>query len=544
MADDKDKIWPFYFQGAKEEYVRTVLRRRASTRISPKRASTSVLSTLPEDRRVRTEVGEVDRQKARDLAMARVRDPISQVRDAAVIALGKSGYKDAVPLIEQAAASDTDPQVREDALLALGLSGQKDVALAPLLRALESTTHDRRRENRVAFAALGLGLLGDAEGAVPKLQELYKRTCSHPGTAEEASCAAVALAMLGDATAVPLFKKVVESKAYPESVRVYTVHALGRLGDAKAAYPLLQGALKDKSLDVRRAAALALGNYPDACQLLLKEGIDDSDDYTKNFAIASLGRIAVASGPASDAYRQIASKLAEKAESEVKARTRTACQHSNLALACMAWGDLEKQILKSMEEKNFRTFNENTASAMALSLGLLGSDSPEVARELKNLSANKSRGLDVQAYAALGLAMSGNPGAAEELRKVFAGDEGAPSVQIARESALGLGLVGGREDVDVLLSVVRGERLEKLSEAARHFLAGTAAMAVGLIRDAETIKKLQPLVDSRNWQERAFATVILGYMMDSAPEPRLSQIFRHHDYRMRLGVVRSVQSIL
>jgi hypothetical protein len=48
--------------------------------------------------------------------------------------------------------------------------------------------------------------------------------------------------------------------------------------------------------------------------------------------------------------------------------------------------------------------------------------------------------------------------------------------------------------------------------------------------------------------ERAFATAALGYMMEPKAEhrisPRISGIFRHHNYHVPTGVVKTVQSIL
>ncbi|MHC4821119.1 MAG: HEAT repeat domain-containing protein, partial [Planctomycetota bacterium] len=353
-ADDKDKIWPFYFEGAKEEYIRTVFERRLKTRIAPPRSSSFRLSTQPEPARKRQPAGETERKEAMALVQGLLKDKDSHVRDAAVIALGKSRFKEAVPLIVATAQNDADYQVREDALLALGLSGQTEAALPILLKALEGKSADRR-EKKAAYAALGLGLLGDAEGAGPALRQLYLRsTTGRHVMPDEAACAAVALGMLGDEDAIGIFAKAVVSRGAPDSVKAYTVHALGKYGEnpnidpkvrRKALAAILSAARDKKHKAVLRACMLALGSFDDknALQTLLKRGLSDSDDYTRNFAAASLGRHAIRLGPSSREYRIIAAELSKRAENENK--SRTLCQSSNLALASMAHGDHERHLM-------------------------------------------------------------------------------------------------------------------------------------------------------------------------------------------------------
>jgi HEAT repeat protein len=549
-TDDKDKIWPFYFEGAREEYIRYVYARRPESRMSPARSSTFHLSTAPQPRRARAAIGDTDRQVARDLVLGRLKDPDAAVRDAAVIALGKSGFKDVVRYLDEASRSDADPQVREDALLALGLSGQVDIALPALLKALEAPVGGRT-ERRVAYAAIGLGLLGDSAGAAPKLRDMYRRTSVMSNAMDEAACTAVALGMLRDVESIDLFVKALAGSRVPDQVKVYTIHALGKftVEDEKVrkeVVSVLSRALRDKQASVRRAAALAMGGFPESAAILIKQGMGDSDDYVKNFSAASLGRIAAGLEPNSAEYRGIAGPLVEVADNALK--NRTLFQHSTVALASMAYGEHEKHLLGIME-KGLSKLDANSASAVLLSLGLMGSDSPVVATKLTEGLKDKQFGTNVQAYAGLAMALSDAPGACENLRRVFSGDTKV-SADVARSVALGLGLVGGSEEVSVLVDVLKSEsdRYKSMTDTQRHFLMGTATISIGLIGDASAVERLRPLMESREWRTRAFAVAALGYIMEADANhrvsPRIGDVFRHHNYSTPLTVVRQVQSIL
>ncbi|NUN51548.1 MAG: HEAT repeat domain-containing protein, partial [Planctomycetaceae bacterium] len=547
--DDKDKIWPFYYEGNKEEYIATVIARRPLARISPPKTSTYVLSTQPEPAGGRRLIGETDRQEAMALVVGRLSDGDSHVRDAAVLALGKSGFKEALSHIQKIADSDPDYAVREDALLAMGLSGQTGAAQPYLLKALTTPSTDRR-EKRAAYAALGLGLLGTPENAVEPLRKLYQAAAGRTGMEDEAACAAVALGMLGDAGALPMFEKVVASRAVGDGVKCFTLHALGRYGQhpdekvRKAALKAVLGGLEGK-IEARQSALLALGSFndPTAIQALVKEGLGKADPYSKNYAAHALGRIAARVGPTSREYAQIAKELCKVAETDKK--DKWLFQAGTLALATMSYSDQEKQLMEFVGD--LKKLDGHVASAVVLSLGLLGTDSPESAKHLSEIFGSRSSGSNIQAYAGLALAMTGSPGAVKGLSETLTGDS-RPHADVARTTALAIGLVGGAEEAKVLVDVLAGKAAVQQADSARFFLKGAAVQGIGLIGDAESVKLLKPVLESKSWEERAFATAALGYLMEPKAEyrvaPRLSDIFRHHNYHVALPVVKAVQSAL
>jgi HEAT repeat protein len=548
--DDRDRIWPFYFECAKEEYLASVLSRRPDVRISPPRTSTWFLSLQPAPSRSVRPIDDEDRREALDLAMGRLRDPDSHVRDAAVISLGKSGSRAALPYLEMTATRDADAAVREDALLALGLSGRGDEALPVLLGAL-ATPASGPLDRRSAYAALGLGLLGDRDAAAEPLRALYRAASGRPGREEEAIAAATALGMLGDGGALPLFEKVLASRNAGDPVKSFTLHAVGKFGSLagvdsrRTALGILTAALKEKK-ELKRSALLALGSFggEDAIALLVEEGLTDPDSYCRNFAAHSLGRIAGRLGPASREYGIVERRLARLVEND--RRDRCLFQAGNLALSTMACTDCTKQLVEMAGEMG--RLNTHSASSVVLSLGLLGSESPAAAKEIHDAFESRTAGTSVQAYAGLAMAMTEAPGSAEALATALKGPA-AGGADVARSAALAVGLVGGAKEADLLVEVLLGKAGCRATGGDRFFVLGAAVQGLGLIGDGDTVAKLRPLLECRDsWQQRAFATATLGYILEREPanrvSPRISGIFRHHDYLMAVPLVRAVQSTL
>jgi HEAT repeat protein len=356
--------------------------------------------------------------------------------------------------------------------------------------------------------------------------------------------------MLGDPAALGTFKKVLAAKGATDAVRAYTIHGIGKYGshaDEKVraeAMGILVACLKDKKDIVKESALLALGSFQDAAVIpaLVKEGLGDADSYAKIFAAHSLGRIAGRAGPSSAEYKRIAKSLAEVAENDRK--DRWLFQAGSVSLASMAYSEQEKPLLELMDQ--IKTLNMNSASAVVLSLGIMGSDSPAVAKKLQAAFESRAAG-GIQAYAGLAMAMAGAPGTADTLAKSLKA-ESRPQPDVARTAALAIGLVGGAKEADILVGIIKGDTVGLQGDGAKVFLMGAAVQGLGLIGDGDTVKKLKPVLESRQWLERAFATAALGYMLEPKAEsrvsPRISEIFRHHNYHQPIAVVKTVQSIL
>jgi HEAT repeat protein len=173
-------------------------------------------------------------------------DPTCPRRNAAAIALGKTGDARAVPPLENA-LNDADSHVRVAAVEALSLIGHPQSATA-LLKLLQDTDHLVR-----ATAIESLGRMGE-----PRIVEYIAASLIHDTSWD---------------------------------VRKLSVEALGRIKD-EAATQLLWVALKDPDHDVRQTAATSLGQIPDPKSIgPLVLALKDENSAVRQAAKGSLRQI-------------------------------------------------------------------------------------------------------------------------------------------------------------------------------------------------------------------------------------------------------------
>jgi HEAT repeat protein len=168
---------------------------------------------------------------------------------AAARALGKIGDERAVEPLAKALENEGS-EVREAAVLALGKFGE--LAVEPLIKALG----DENYEVRLAAAGV-LGAISDSRAVEPlsKMLNLRYPKSYMDGEWSVRRKAAEALGEIGDSHAVePLIKALGDEH---NKVRIAAAKALGDIGDPWAVEPLIK-ALEDKANHVREAAKEAL----------------------------------------------------------------------------------------------------------------------------------------------------------------------------------------------------------------------------------------------------------------------------------------------
>jgi HEAT repeat protein len=172
-----------------------------------------------------------DGELARYLQMLASGDEKS--REAAALALGRSGPESIEPLADMLAVDD--PDIRWWAARGLAEVGGDEV-IQPLTGVLCDPDPDVR-----ACAALGLGRIGAARAAPALAEKLADES------AFVASIAADALTMIGEPAVGSLVPMLVADSAH---TRLLAVRALGRIRSQSAIGPLF-GALEDDSYLVR-----------------------------------------------------------------------------------------------------------------------------------------------------------------------------------------------------------------------------------------------------------------------------------------------------
>jgi HEAT repeat protein len=527
-ATEKFELVSWFFEHNREEFLYRVAAERNRRIQLPLGTATAILGRMPRDERVRTPVTPEDRERIFDMLKASTIDKESVVRDAAVIALGKLGTPQAVEVLLERLRLESNMAVKQDTLLALGLTRSPE-AIQPLIDNL-------KQRNLTEYALLGLGLTGDAEKAAPAVHEFFKTGVKrHKASSESLACAAMALGALEYADATPDLLAMLKSKSAPQAAQVYACMALGRIGGEDAQKGLVK-ALGGKDLQVRRAAALALGDFPDASVLKLLSGKDgmknNADPLMAGFAAISAGSI-LEELPEGD-WKKVPDALREIAAAPNKSKIKA--QYANVSLALFGGFDNDMRRYYT-EELSGTSLDPDTMSSLAMSAGVagLGAATPM----LEDIAGSVSRDPKLGSYAALALGMVGGGGKerAKLLRDIYGRVD---RDDVRRGAVLALGLVGDRGDVSFLINVIKKSEDKWLGR----FTRGSAVVAIGLIGDGKSVQQLQVLLRNPNANTRAFGVSALGHLADKDPAPRLPALFGRNNFRVEFEAVKAVMGQL
>jgi HEAT repeat protein len=230
------------------------------------------------------------------------------VRDAAILALGRSAKGSQGERRLKELLASADPDVRDLAKRALSAVGQGgDVGeVATLVAQLGKPENDQS-----AQAAIKLKLMGEA--ALPELERAVRT--GRDGRQRHAAAMCIALICAGTNPSQEKFAKsaksvkkgdqrgnpsnlkglpiLIDALKDPEPmVREIAAQGLGYLGSEKAARPLAE-ALKDEDVHVRRRAAAALITTPaqSVVKDVIQTGLYDKDETVRRFAVEALGWI-------------------------------------------------------------------------------------------------------------------------------------------------------------------------------------------------------------------------------------------------------------
>ena len=204
-------------------------------------------------------------------------------------------------------------------------------------------------------------------------------------------------------------------------------------------------------------------------------------------------------------------------------KDRVRSQYANLALA-MCDG-FDKDCRRFFTETLDGTPQKDMASALAISasLGNLGMAAPALTQWVGDAGVDsKARGYAAMAMGILGQRQGDD--VAKALRDAYAKDEDA---NLRRGVVLGLGFVGDRDDVPFLLDVIAKADSQALSRYTR----GSAATALGMIRDGESIARIAGLMSRPDPITRAYAIAALGCVGDKDPVPAMTKLFENCNFR-------------
>ncbi len=438
-------------------------------------------------------------------------DDDEEVVESSVLALGKAGDASDISLI-MSLANDADRKqlTREAAAMSLGIlradTADDRLAIRTTLEAMgiEKRAPDRQR----AIAILALGLRQD-EASVPYLMD-RAREGGQTWDVPAAGLTALGLSGSEDARGELVRLLVPPSRGNDSRRQVYAAHGLAKLRDP-VSLPALYGALADKSDDVRRAAALAIGSIAPPAHEASVNALDrvmrkDKDRGVRATATVALGLIGGDSALATlrrtydkddAAIRPFAAVaigvLARRSErpriaapllKALKRGTRTEL----LGATCVAVGlagmtDAAPRLREVLSESK----DPKVKAQAAMSLGLIGDRdaAPPILREmLRESNDTVLRGEIARALGMLG-----------DVRTLVELDDMAANGKTEHEritGLLGLGRIGGRESASLLTGVL-GDT--KRSTLERHM----AGNAIGLLLDKSEGRRVHRVSSDLNW---------------------------------------------
>jgi HEAT repeat protein len=502
-------------------------------------------------------------------------DPDKDVRAASWIALGKIAVGIEASEFEKG-TRDPDADVQKAAFLGLGLFGRPE-GIPSLVRALRN---EERPLVARAGAAVGLGLM-DAPEVTPLLLQILRASLLRKDrNAEEVSAAViVALGIHRDPAAVaPLLELTTKGRVRSDRLRGLMLTALGRLGD-RSATTVLARALRDDSLTIRRAAAIALGEIDlrseaeeELARLVARREAWKREGTITKEALAEIEArieaaeaLAEAEGKEVRRYRDaIARELSRvvREDSDVQVRN-----YACISLGKNRGAGAKESLLWAVETGYSISLN----AFAALGLGLLGDStlSPVLLERLGGHGSDNVRGAfgialgllreraaiptltaitlyegidsNLRGYAAIALGLIGDRDIVPDLQRTLAEEKN--DQDLIRGFSLALGLLGDRGSLPVLEEVITARN----TKHAR----GAACMALGFIRDRESVAPLARILENRvagtrtaESMARGFAAVGLGYSADASLIPRMSRVARNHDYRLFLQGVDDLLRVL
>ena len=439
------------------------------------------------------------------------KDGDAGVRAAAAIAYGRCAGASAVPRLVEL-LSDANMVVREGAILALGASGA-EAAVEPLLAIARAGSIDEQQRTRIsptaeahAIVALGLGRrLGFPERVDRELAARIQKR-SKPER-ESLGCAAMIYQRLAPCAEIEaLAFQLAGDDSEAPSVRCRAVEALAQ---AKAADTLskLQDLLSGPRLDLRRSAALALGEHTDPLALapLMTAFELESESLTRGFILTSIGR---RGGP-------VAREFLLRA---LAGHPKSLHSWSALALGILARKSHDAGLSKIVCEAGQKESNRQAQSAYWIAAGLIGADEalPLLSEALSTAADPRSR-----MYAASALALLGSEDARAALHARLTAE---PMPQVRAAIALSLGGFGNGQDLDL----IAGE-LNNLNQPE---LQAQTASALAFHATYDSMRRLGELAMRKDGPSlrRAAAIEGVGMLLGKSVPLSLMDVSRQANY--------------
>lgn len=308
--------------------------------------------------------------------MDALRDSCSFVRRAAAIALGQMQAKEAQGALLRA-LEDPNFYVRRAAINAIGKLDVPDLGVK-LIPFLETGDPRIRRTTTIALRRL------NAREAIPTMIEILEAYLLEPSQRDlpVVKTLVVALGELEAQEAVPVLIRVLRGYV---GVRSLTAKALGKIGDPRAAPPLMEALNDEMSKNLQLASLKSLGQlrYRKAIPAI-RPFLDAADPRLRRTAILTLGALK---------DKGATSKLLQMAKEDASPLVRPAAVE---ALGQVGDERTIEKLLPFLDDSN-----AYLRAALAHALSTLDGDTPEVRAALQQLQEDQVRHVAIAAERAL-----------------------------------------------------------------------------------------------------------------------------------------------
>lgn len=427
-------------------------------------------------------------------------DSDANIRATAAIALGRVGGGTTVEKLLKL-LDDPNVEVRHKAILALGAAGTNE-AVEPLLSIARHGSLDPDTNARIspvarplAIVALGLGRKRDLDDRIDvEIAKLIQDRTR--GDRDPIGVAALVYQMLAPSAELQRYAlSLAKDENESPSVRCRAIESLRSAND-DAVLSEMQSFLSGARLDLRRSAALALGNFKNSLVLpaLLTAYELESEPLTRGFILLSIGK---QGGPKAQEYLV---KVIEKGDGGMR---RWAALALGIEARELTDADQVARLAAVIRDATARERNQESMGAYWLAAGLARDEN---ARTLLRNALENAADARQRMYAASALALIGGDASLIVLRARLA-VETQPLVRVAIADALGV--LGMPEDVPAMLDM-----LMKLNQPT---LQGLAASALAANGSAAAMTALSDIARNEGGSNIRRAAAIEGLGMILAP---------------------------
>jgi|GEM_PF-1973747 len=441
------------------------------------------------------------------------------VRSAAAISLGKVHASESIPTLANL-CQDRSDVVKASALFGLGLLEE-----ARATYILLNLAHNSRYGQDV----LGCTKISDDDrGYAALAMALRKKRITGKGLNQFFDCwrsidpdllvlLVEASGVEGKSNTIPCLTRLIEDTKISEMVRATAITSLGKIGDP-CLVPFVSNLLDNKSLDIRRSAAIALGSlatqgHSDAIQKMIHILDKENDLPMRGFLALSLGQIG---------GKRVKDGLL-KAFKNGASSTVKPWYALGLGLACRITQDSDA--VQALTEELDDESNSHNRAAYALALGIIARDDSgptlvEAALEAKDPF--------LKSYATLALGLLGQPQYAATITKIMLS---ASDPMVIRNAALGLGVLGDSGSIQDLMELIK--------RTSNPYIQSYAAIALGIIGDFQVAETLIQVASDPQFNpiSVAYAVNALGILFDHERTPALAQVAQNSNYLLRVRTI-------